>query len=197
MKLERMGPEGVMARIQELRGRMGGLRGAFASDGISFAEVTDVIPPNPAISGAIGKNEPLNPMGPGLRLSGGPSPELRDMIARAANEVGVDVGLLTALVESESGFNPGAVSPKGAMGLTQLMPATARALGIQNPLDPWQNLQGGARYLQQMLSQFPDVRTALAAYNAGPGAVTRYGGIPPFPETRSYVDRIMSRLGVR
>lgn len=197
MKLERMGPEGVMARIQELRGRMTSLRGTFAADGLSFAEVTDIAPQAPPISGPIGKNAPLDPMGPGFKLSGGPSPELRDMIARAANEVGVDAGLLTALVESESGFNPAAVSAKGALGLTQLMPSTARSLGVDNPLDPWQNLQGGAKYLQQMLTQFPDLRTALAAYNAGPGAVTRYGGVPPFPETRSYVDRIMARLGVR
>jgi soluble lytic murein transglycosylase-like protein len=115
-------------------------------------------------------------------------------IAAAATRHGVDVGLLTALVEQESSFNPQAISPVGAQGLTQLMPATARSLGVTNPMDPVQNLNGGAKYLAQMMREFNgDTRLALAAYNAGPGAVRRHGGIPPYRETQNYVSRIMSR----
>jgi hypothetical protein len=201
VNLHRLGPEGVASRIREIQAHMEsvGLGGEpeGALGGLSFAEVTGLHGPQTPLAGSIGPAAPLDPMGPGMRLSGGPTPEMRDMIARAAGEAGVDAALLTALVEAESSFNPSAISHRGAMGLTQLMPGTARALGVENPMDPWQNLLGGARYLRQMLTQFPDVRTALAAYNAGPGAVTRHGGIPPFPETRNFVDRIMGRLGVR
>lgn len=112
-------------------------------------------------------------------------------IREAAERHGVDPALFTALVHAESAFNPQARSHAGAMGLTQLMPGTARGLGVTDPWDPKQNLDGGAKYLSQMLRQFDgDVNLALAAYNAGPGAVRRHGGIPPFTETRNYVNRI-------
>jgi len=116
-----------------------------------------------------------------------------DAIARAAAKEGVDPALLSALTWSESGFNPQARSSAGALGLVQLMPATARGLGV-DPLDPEQALEGGARYLRQQLDTFGG-RTdlALAAYNAGPTAVRRAGGIPPYEETRTYVSRVLSR----
>ena len=98
--------------------------------------------------------------------------------------------LFLRLVQQESGWNPQARSVKGAMGLAQLMPQTARELGV-NPSDPAQNLEGGARYLRQQYDTFGSWRLALAAYNAGPGAVQRYDGIPPFKETRNYVRIIM------
>lgn len=121
--------------------------------------------------------------------------ELRSMIHRVAEDEQIDPYLLEALVSVESAFDSNAVSPAGAQGLTQLMPATARALGVQNPFDPEQNLRGGARYLRQMLTQFGDLTTALAAYNAGPGNVQRYGGIPPFRETQNYVRKVQERYG--
>ncbi|MEB3236415.1 MAG: lytic transglycosylase domain-containing protein [Candidatus Sericytochromatia bacterium] len=118
----------------------------------------------------------------------------RDAIAAAARHQGVDPRLLEAVVEAESGGNPSAVSSKGAMGLMQLMPSTARALGVSRPLDPVQNLEGGARYLAEQLRNFGSVEQALAAYNAGPQAVRRHGGVPPYPETNNYVTKIMERM---
>jgi soluble lytic murein transglycosylase-like protein len=109
-------------------------------------------------------------------------------ITAAAKKHGIDPALLAGLVKQESGFNPNAGSPAGARGLTQLMPGTAAGLGVTNVLDPLQNLDGGARYLRQQLDAFGgDVTRALAAYNAGPGAVQRYGGVPPYAETQNYV----------
>ncbi|MDA7430756.1 lytic transglycosylase domain-containing protein [Primorskyibacter aestuariivivens] len=108
------------------------------------------------------------------------------MARDAARRYGVPEDLFLRLVQQESGWNPTAKSHKGAFGLAQLMPATARALGV-DPKDPAQNLDGGARYLSQQYRKFGTWRLALAAYNAGPGAVEKYGGVPPFKETRNYV----------
>lgn len=109
-------------------------------------------------------------------------------ITAAAKANGVDPALLAGLVKQESGFNPNAGSGAGAKGLTQLMPGTAAGLGVTNILDPVQNLNGGAKYLKQQLDAFGgDVTKALAAYNAGPGAVQRFGGVPPYSETQNYV----------
>ena len=111
----------------------------------------------------------------------------------ALRQVGLDFddwqALFRALVEAESSYNPTAVSPKGAYGLGQLMPDTARALGV-DPRDPSQNLDGAARYLLTQLATFKDIDLALAAYNAGPHRVVEYSGIPPFAETRDYIARI-------
>ena len=104
----------------------------------------------------------------------------------AAQRHGIPEDLFLRLVQQESGWNPNARSHKGAMGLAQLMPGTAAKLGV-NPTDPVQNLNGGARYLRMMYNQFGNWTLALAAYNAGPGAVQKYGGIPPYRETRNYV----------
>jgi len=110
------------------------------------------------------------------------------LVADAANRYGLDPALLASLVRQESGFNPAAVSNAGAMGLTQLMPETAAQLGVTDPLDAAQNVDGGARYLRGLLDRFHgDTRLAVAAYNAGPGAVERYGDVPPYAETQSYV----------
>jgi soluble lytic murein transglycosylase-like protein len=115
-------------------------------------------------------------------------------INAAAASNGIDPALLKGLVSQESGFNPSARSGAGAVGLTQLMPGTASALGVTNPLDPAQSLQGGAKYLREQLDRFGgDETLALAAYNAGPGAVQKYGGVPPYAETQNYVTSVMGK----
>jgi soluble lytic murein transglycosylase len=111
------------------------------------------------------------------------------LIVEAADAHGVPPALVKAVVATESSFNPRAVSAKGAQGLMQLMPATARSLGVEQPLHVEQNLDGGVRYLRSLIDRYGDWSRALAAYNAGPTAVDRYGGVPPYAETREYVDR--------
>lgn len=122
--------------------------------------------------------------------------QYQPLFAAASQKYNVPQNLLEAVAHQESRFRPNARSPVGAQGMMQLMPDTARGLGVTNAYDPAQNINGGARYLRQMLDMFGgDYRLALAAYNAGPGRVRQYKGVPPFKETRNYVQTIMGRLG--
>jgi soluble lytic murein transglycosylase-like protein len=114
------------------------------------------------------------------------------LVAVTARRYGISASLLTALVWQESGFNARARSRSGARGLTQLMPATARELGVRRSYDPVQNVDGGARYLRAQLLRFGSAALALAAYNAGPQAVVRHRGIPPYRETRQYVRNVLT-----
>lgn len=121
------------------------------------------------------------------------SVDLETLVRRAAEQHGVDPALIFAVIRQESAFDPYAVSRKGAVGLMQLMPETAKVLGVKDILDPAENVHGGVKYLRRLLERYEgDVRLALAAYNAGEGAVDRYGEIPPYRETRDYVERISS-----
>ena len=115
-----------------------------------------------------------------------------NLFTSAASRYGVDPSLLAAVANQESGFNPSAVSPAGAQGLMQFMPSTAQGLGV-DPMDPASSVNGAARYLSTLTQQFGSTDLALAAYNAGPGAVSKYGGIPPYPETQNYVSSVMSK----
>jgi hypothetical protein len=120
--------------------------------------------------------------------------DLRALAAAAARRHGLDPELVVAVVSVESGFRTQAVSPKGAQGLMQLMPGTASELGVADAFDPAQNLDGGVRHLGSLLSLYDgDVRRALAAYNAGQGAVARHNGLPPYAETRAYVEKVLAR----
>jgi hypothetical protein len=148
----------------------------------------DEAPAAPKAKGKPKKPAPKKQTGP-VRAAKVPYGSL---IAATARRYGVPVALFTALVWQESGFKARARSHAGARGLTQLMPATARGLGVRKIYDPAQNLAGGARYLRAQLVRFRSKRLALAAYNAGPGAVTRFRGIPPYAETRNYVKRILA-----
>jgi hypothetical protein len=124
-------------------------------------------------------------------------PVLAGYLDDAATRYGVDPALVRAVAWQESRFHSDVISPKGAIGIMQLMPATAAQLGV-NPYDPQQNIQGGVAYLRALLTQFNgNERLALAAYNAGPAAVLQYGGIPPFRETQNYVKSIAERLSLR
>jgi hypothetical protein len=123
------------------------------------------------------------------------NPHIYDpIITRVAAEQGVDVKLVHAVIAVESAYQERARSPKGAMGLMQLMPTTAQQYAVTNPYDPSANIEAGIRHLKALLARFP-LAVALAAYNAGEAAVERFGGIPPYPETREYVRRVLQRVG--
>ena len=120
--------------------------------------------------------------------------EINDLIDKYSAQSGLDADFVKAVINQESGFNPNATSKCGAMGLMQLMPGTAQGLGVTNAYDPEQNIQGGTRYLKGLMDRFDNNKSlALAAYNAGPNAVKKYGGIPPYQETQNYVKNVLSR----
>jgi soluble lytic murein transglycosylase-like protein len=121
------------------------------------------------------------------------TPELQATMQKFADKYGVPVALVKAVARAESGFRADAVSGAGAQGMMQLMPATGRGLGVRDPFDPAQSIEGGTRYLANALKMFKgDVKLAVASYNAGTGAVRKYGDVPPFPETQTYVQRVLS-----
>lgn len=120
---------------------------------------------------------------------------LEEIVTSASNRYGIDPDIVLSLIHAESAFDPNAISPKGAQGLMQLMPQTATSMGVENPMDAAANVEGGTRYLRELLTLYhEDLTKALAAYNAGPARIQEYNGVPPYPETRAYINRVVRDL---
>jgi hypothetical protein len=124
-----------------------------------------------------------------------PPAAISNLVDRSARQHGVDPLLVHSVIQVESNYDSNAISPKGAEGLMQLMPGTSRMLGVSNAFDPDENIEAGVRYLRYLQDLYKDERLALAAYNAGPGAVDKFKTVPPYPETRKYVERVGQRYG--
>ncbi|WHH58431.1 lytic transglycosylase domain-containing protein [Petroclostridium sp. X23] len=122
-------------------------------------------------------------------------PAIEKAVNDASKKYGIPSNIVSAVIAAESNFNPTALSSKGAQGLMQLMPGTAKSLGVNNPWDITQNIEGGVKYLKEQLDQFGgDLKLALAAYNAGPNSVTKHNGVPPYAETQDYVKKILGSI---
>ena len=169
-----------------------------------IAEITGAPPPSTS-SSALPFNavlaQALQPSAPGALTSASgaaapaPPEQIDALVAQNAQTWQVDPALIKSVIANESSFDANATSPVGAQGLMQLMPETAATLGVRDPYDPSQNVAGGTRYLRSLLDRFNgDTRLAVAAYNAGPGAVEKYGDVPPYAETRTYVQNVLGTL---
>jgi soluble lytic murein transglycosylase-like protein len=177
----------VTARLDELQAHVASLQGTTPTPSSSFADALSQaqVPGQQTSSISVSAAN-------GTQTGG--TTDFESEIDSAATSNGIDPALLKGLVAQESGFDPNAKSAAGAVGLTQLMPSTAAALGVTDPTDPVQSLNAGARYLKQQLDRFGGNESlALAAYNAGPGAVAQYGGVPPYAETQNYVKSVLAK----
>lgn len=171
------------------------------ADGSSFVDIPtadiehfEAAPELPASDANLAKRDSgLNlPVASRATLNHAPAPSLNEVVSEASDRYRLDPDLVTSVIKAESGFNVRAVSPKGAQGLMQLMPGTASGLGVDNAFDPQANVEGGTKYLRELLERYNfDLVKALAAYNAGPQRVEQFGGVPPYYETRAYVARVV------
>ncbi|MBV9507457.1 MAG: lytic transglycosylase domain-containing protein [Acidobacteriia bacterium] len=151
--------------------------------------------PSPAVTSVVRTDHRSGKLVRVVAGSRRPGAILSSTVNQIAAEQALPPELIDSVIQVESDYNPYAISPKGARGIMQLIPETARRFGVSNPFDVSQNINGGARYLKYLLNLYKgDTRLALAAYNAGEQAVARYGGVPPYPETRSYVEDVGKRL---
>ena len=206
------GPEAIRSRMSEIQARIEAPQREEFQDRLDKAKKGTPAPLSGSIgpggsvpNGILGSLPPANPAdfdvtkGAISGTIGGQRTDkvqIQSLIAKVASEQNIDQALLRAVVEAESDYNHQEVSRVGAQGLMQLMPGTAKELGVTNPFDPYQNLTGGAKYLNQMMKKYNgDLSLALSAYNAGPGKVNPSKGIPNIPETQKYVNRILTQLG--
>lgn len=180
----------VLARIADLERNLSGLDPTVTATSASAAT------PPASFAATLAAATGANPVTTRVSVSGRAG-QFDDLVQAAAQRYGVDPDLVHAVIQVESDYNPDCTSSAGAVGLMQLMPGTAAGLGVGDARDPSQNIAGGVRYLRGQLDRFHDVDLALAAYNAGPGAVTRHGGVPPYRETQAYVRRVMQVLWQR
>jgi soluble lytic murein transglycosylase-like protein len=174
----------IQNRIAEITGAPPA--GADAAPGGFSAALAQALAPPPA-----------TPAGGGTAPAPAPVPpaQIEQLVQQNADIWQVDPALIKSVIANESSFDANATSPVGAQGLMQLMPETAASLGVRNPYDPAQNVAGGTRYLRSLLDRFNgDTRLAVAAYNAGPGAVEKYGDVPPYAETQNYVQNVLGSL---
>ncbi len=169
-----IGIENARQRIEEIRAHIQEISQTNKPESSGFQDVLDS-----QIQQQGGQSLPL------------PKSSLVNVVESEAQKIGLDPNLAKAIAQAESGFNPNAVSKAGAQGLMQLMPSTAQGLGVKALLDPVENVQGGTRYLKSLLDKYHSIPKAVAAYNAGPGAVDKYNGIPPYTETQNYVRRVL------
>jgi len=182
----------ILADISAVQSRIAEITGVPASDGTGQSPAFQN-----ALASALGTAaQGALPAAPAQAASLAPAPVPAEQIDALVNQNSttwqVDPSLVKAIIANESGFDANATSKVGAAGLMQLMPSTAQAVGVRNSYDPAQNVAGGTRYLKGLLDRFNgDVRLAVAAYNAGPGAVEKYGDVPPYAETQNYVQNVL------
>lgn len=189
--MQPLGPERMLQRLQEFQAQVGAAPVFNMGGGVSG--LTGNLP------GETGSLAPFDLKAAGVSVTADKAPPgLKALIDKAANENGIDPALLDSVVAIESSYNPTCKSRAGALGLTQLMPDNLKEFGVTNWQDPEQNLQGGARQLAKLIDKYPNrLDLALAAYNAGPGAVAKFGGIPPYTETQNYVKKVMDLYKTR
>ena len=191
-----MSIEAAMSRISQLHAMLAGVAPAPAQPAPTTTSFSSALASATGTTTLTGMSATASPIATPASATTSALPQgtpYAAEITAAAQANGLDPALLAGLIKQESGFNPTAGSPAGARGLAQLMPGTAAGLGVTNVLDPVQSINGGAKYLKQQLDAFGgDVVKALAAYNAGPGAVKRFGGVPPYAETQNYVKAVQA-----
>ncbi len=182
----------AMQRVRELQALIAKTQGAQASTSSTSETGTGSFSSALAQASASSQTPVATASSYQAGTSEAQSSQYESLIAQAAQRYGIDPAVLHGLIQQESGFDPNSESSAGAAGLTQLMPETASSMGVANPLNPAESIEGGARYLSGLMSQFGGNTTdALAAYNAGPGAVKQYGGVPPYAETQDYVTKVL------
>ncbi|MHB8172166.1 MAG: lytic transglycosylase domain-containing protein [Thermincolia bacterium] len=179
-----------LIRLQQIENTFGSMsKDTSVNNDTSFADIFAQSLQSMAFDPIAGNSQPAA----STTTEKGQDSSIDDIIQGAARQFNLDANLIRSVIKTESNFNPNARSSAGAMGLMQLMPGTAKEMGVANPLDPVQNIYGGTKYLRKMMNMFDNnQQLALAAYNAGPGNVKKYGDIPPFAETQNYVKKVLN-----